>query len=174
MHLWKFADGSSIDFEWEGEQVDTDYARALPYIEFELEIESDGREFKVEFEQKADGIYAEVEISEDGKKDIELKGTAAVDYLVPILEKLKINASMSRKQILDRVLKAFGWDGPYDEIEMDVKYADGSSIDFEWEGEQVDTDNDDDEDDEDDEDDKDDEDDDDDDDDDNKINNRNH
>jgi hypothetical protein len=41
---------------------------ALPYIEFNLEIESDDRELSVEFEQKRYGIYAEVEFEEEGKK----------------------------------------------------------------------------------------------------------
>ena len=145
----KFADGSSIDFEWEGEPADTDYAGPLPYNKFNLEIESDEREHSVKFEQKQGGSYAAVKIGQDGQKDIQLKGSAALDYLIPIFEKLDINASMSREQIVDRVLAAFGWDEPYEEFEIKVKFADGSSIDFEWEGEPADTDYDDDEDDED-------------------------
>ena len=50
---------------------------------------------------------------------------------MPILEKLDINAVMSRQQIVDRVLAAFGWTYPYDEFEIEVKLVDGTTIDFE-------------------------------------------
>ncbi len=102
----------------------------LPYIEFNLEIESDDRELSVDFELKNGSFYAEVEIEKDGK-EIELEGSAALDYLLPILEKLNINPSMSRPQIVDSVLVAFGWTFPYEEFEIEVKFIDGSSIDFE-------------------------------------------
>ena len=104
----------------------------LPYLEFELEIESDYRELSVEFEQKRYGIYAEVEIEENGK-EIELEGSAALDYLLPILKNLDINASMPRKTIVEKVLTAFGWEEDYDDFEIEVKFADGSYIDFDWE-----------------------------------------
>ena len=105
----------------------------LPYIEFNLEIESDERELSVEFKQKSYGIYAELEFEEDGKKDIELESKAALDYLLPILEQLEIDASMSKQEIVDRVLTAFAWRWPYEEFELEVRLADGSYIDFEWE-----------------------------------------
>jgi hypothetical protein len=37
-----------------------------------LAIESDKLELSVEFEWKSDGVYADVDIEEDGKKDTEL------------------------------------------------------------------------------------------------------
>ncbi len=126
----RFADGSYIDFEWESAKAYRENGITLHYKEFSLEIESDERELSVEFEQKDGSLYAEVEFEEEGKKDIELEGSAALAYLLPILEKLEIDASMPKKEIVDRVLTAFGWGWPYEEFELEVRFADGSYIDF--------------------------------------------
>ena len=105
----------------------------LPFLELNLEIEADERELSVEFKQKRYGVYAEVEFQEDDKKDMELEGRAALDYLLPILEKLEINASMPQKEIVERILIAFDWRWALEEFEIELKFADGSHIDFEWE-----------------------------------------
>ncbi|HSL87430.1 MAG TPA: YusW family protein [Bacteroidales bacterium] len=106
---------------------------SLPYVEFDLEIDYDERELSVDFEQKNYGIYAKVELQNDDNDDIELEGKAALDYLLPILEKLEINATMSKSVVVEKVLVAFAWQGPYEEFELKVRFADGSYIDFEWE-----------------------------------------
>ena len=128
----KFADGSKLDFEWEDAESHKDDNLTLAFWEFDLEIESDDRELSVEFEVKNGSFNAQIEIEENGRK-IELEGAAALEYLLPILEKLEINASMSKREIVDRLLAAFAWQGSLEEFELEVKFADGSKLDFEWE-----------------------------------------
>lgn len=151
----KFADKSSIDFKCKAKKEDAERERerereretALPYREFELEIESDLRKLSVDFEQENDGIYARVKIKQDGQKPAQLKDSAALEYLLPILEKLELNASMDKQQVVDRVVAAFGWDEPYEELEIKVKFANRSSLDFKWKNldmDEVDDDDDDD------------------------------
>ena len=116
---------NSISFDHE---LDID----LPYEEFELEIESATHELEVEFKQSYDELYAEVEFEQDDYKEIELTGAAALDHLLPILEKLDIDSSMPEKQIIDRVLTAFDWNRNYDEFELEVRFIDGSYIDIDY------------------------------------------
>ena len=126
----KFMDGSYIDFEWETAKTYRENGMTLPYKEFNLEIESDKRELSVDFELKNGSFYAEIEIEKDGK-ELELEDSAALDYLLPILQNLQIDASMSKNEIVDRVLTAFDWTFSYEEFEIEVKFMDGSYIDFE-------------------------------------------
>ena len=120
-----FTDKTKIEYKSKG----TPIATAWPYTQFELEIESAGKELSVELE----GAKAEVEIEQKGSKDIELKGKKAIDYLLPILENLNINASMSQEAIIEKVLAAFAWEGKYEEFELYVIFPDGSKIKFEVE-----------------------------------------
>ena len=104
----------------------------LPYEEFELEIESATHELEVEFEQSYDELDAEVEFEQDGHKEMELTGAAALDYLLPILKNLDIDSSMPEDQIIERVLPAFDWNRSYDEFELEVSFMDGSYIDIDY------------------------------------------
>ena len=104
----------------------------LPYKEFELEIESATHELEVEFKQSYDELDAEVEYEQDGYKEMELTGVAALDHLLPILKNLNIDSSMSEDQIIDSVLTAFDWDRSYDEFELEVSFMDGSYIDIDY------------------------------------------
>lgn len=105
--------------------------KVLPYKKFDLEIESDYRELEVEFEQKRYGAYyAEVEFEVDDEIEIELEGSAALNYLLPILEGLDINTNMSKQQIMEKVLNAFGWEGYYEDFELEVKFFDKTYIDI--------------------------------------------
>ena len=105
----------------------------LGFYKFDLEIESDDDdELEVEFEVYRSGeMKAEFEIEVGDRKEMELEGQAALDKLLPILKKLDIDASMSQQQIVERVIDAFDWNYGYDEFELEVKFLDGSRIDFE-------------------------------------------
>ena len=143
----KFADKSFMDFKCKakGEEAQRERERdrekereqdqeretALPYRKFELEIESNKRKLKAEIEQEDGEISAKMESSRDGKKT-ELKGSAALEYLLPILKKLDLNASMDKQEVMDRVVTAFGWEGFYEEFEIKVKFNNGSNLDFKW------------------------------------------
>lgn len=106
----------------------------LPFTKFDLDIDGDDDDddLDVEFEIRSNGsVYAKVEIEIDDRKEVELTGQAAIDYLLPIFQKLDINASMSQSQIIDRVMKAFNWARGYEEFELEVRFKDGIRIDIE-------------------------------------------
>lgn len=120
-----FADKTKINYK----SKDKAKPGALPFTKFKLEIESHGKELKVEIE----GKKAEVKIEQRGKKEFKLEGKKAVDYLLPIFAKLDINASMSRQEIVKKVLAAFAWEGRYKEFELYAIFPDGSKVKFEVE-----------------------------------------
>jgi hypothetical protein len=117
-----FTDKSKLDYK----SKDKAKPGSLPFAKFELEIEARGKELSVD----AEGNKAEVKIEQKGKKEVKHKGKKAVDYLLPILEKLDINASMSQEEITEKVLAAFAWEGEYEEFELYVKFLDGSKVIF--------------------------------------------
>lgn len=125
----EFIDGTKIELEQKGEKPVP--ITGLPFKTFELEIESDDCELEVEFKQKRDKYEAEVEIERENGRDIELEGKKALEYLVPILEKLNINAAMSKQNIINAVLTAFSWEGPWEELELKIEFTDGTKIKIE-------------------------------------------
>lgn len=125
----KFTDGTKIELEQKGESPTP--VVGLPFKTFELEIESDDCELEVEFKQKRDKYEAEVEIERKNGRDIELEGTKALEYLNPILERLNVNAAMSKKDIINAVLTAFSWEGPWEEFELKIEFTDGTKIEIE-------------------------------------------
>lgn len=103
----------------------------IPFRKFDLEIEDDDdddKELDIEYEVHSSGnITAKVE----RENHRTLYGQDAINYLSPILKNLNINSSMSRQEIIDKVMNSFSWRGPYEEFEIEVRFFDGSSIEFE-------------------------------------------
>ncbi len=142
-------DGSTIRFQWKREE-NNEVERApkeeesqerpkpeplpietLSIVKFELEIERDDVEMEVDFERENGSAEAEIEFEREDQKEIELEGQAALDYLLPILENLNLHPSMSRQEVISRVTAGFNWQGGFDEFEIEVKFSDGSIIEFE-------------------------------------------
>lgn len=106
----------------------------LPFTKFDLEIEGDDDddELEVDFELYSGGRYkAEVEIELNDRKEIELEDQAALDYLLPIFNRMDIKASMTKQQIVNEVIRAFDWRHGYEEFELEVRFKDGTRIDVE-------------------------------------------
>ena len=133
-----FRDDNSFGSSSSGSTTDS-VARALanlPFTKFDLDIDGDDDDddLDVEFEVYSSGSYkAEVEIEIDDRKEVELNGERALNYLLPIFEDLNINANMSQRDIVNEVIRAFQWRYGYDEFELEVRFRNGTRIDFEIE-----------------------------------------
>ncbi|MDW7671381.1 MAG: YusW family protein [Bacillota bacterium] len=106
----------------------------LPFTTFDLEIEGDDDddELDVDFELYSNSRYkAEVDIELEDRKDADLEGQAALDYLLPIFNRMDIKASMTRQQIVNEVIRAFDWRYGYEEFELEVRFKDGTRIEIE-------------------------------------------
>jgi hypothetical protein len=136
----RFADGSRIDIEI-GDSDDRvmslpDAYDDLDILVFDLEVErgdDDDHDLDISFDPLDDDDWddLDVEIDYEGRSDVNLEGEAALDYLLPILEDLEIDAEMSDEAIIDAVLDAFDWTLDYEDFELEVRFADGSRIDIE-------------------------------------------
>ena len=130
--------GSSSSSSSSGSTSDS-VARALanlPFTKFDLDIEGDDDDYELEvdFEIYSSGNYkAEVEIELDDRKEMELNGRKALEYMLPILEDLNINASMSQREIINEVIRAFDWDHGYEDFELEVQFRNGTRIDIDIE-----------------------------------------
>ena len=102
----------------------------IPYTYFDLEIESGDDELEVTYHQKTHSFEAEVEW-ESGDTDWELEGSRALEYLLPILRRLKLTPEMSREMIVQQVVTAFEWPSPVDEFSLTAQLTDGRRISFE-------------------------------------------
>lgn len=129
----KFNDGTKIEIEIpEDEESNPLPPTNLAYKEFELELEAKDRKLEVEYKLEEDEIEAEVKAKQKNAKDNELKGAKALDYLLPILEGLKLDPSMPKADILNALLAAFGWGSEYEEVKLKVQFNDGKKLELEW------------------------------------------
>lgn len=105
-------------------------------VSFELEIEgdddNDDDELDVTYRRHASGsAEAEVELEQDDRIILDLEGQAAVDYLLPRFRQMNLQPGMSRQQVVEQVLAAFGWRGGFEEFDLEVVFENGERISIE-------------------------------------------
>ena len=140
-------DDDDDDDEWDDDdEDDNDGISAAPSSEqapattlstpvivyFDLEVDGDDdTELDVEYEVSSGGsVSADIEFEQNDRTIADLEDQAAVNYLVPILDRLNLQPGMSRQQVMDRVLAAFGWRGGYEDFEIEVVFDTGERISF--------------------------------------------
>lgn len=97
----------------------------LPFTEFELEVKYDNDiEFEAEVERESDGFY-KVKL-EDEIDNINLKGREAFEHIYPNLKNITFTNEADKKEIFDNVLSAFDLAEDYSEIEVEIRFNDGS------------------------------------------------
>lgn len=101
----------------------------LAYTDFELSVEySNHEEYEAELELERDNrVKAEIE---DELKGIEIKGPQAFDELYPLVEELTIQQDTSKEDAIQEVLKVFSLEDNYTEFELEIKFKDGTKIEF--------------------------------------------
>ena len=101
----------------------------LDYVDFELEVEyGNHQDYEVELELKHDSrVKAEIEDDVNGVKK---EGAEAFDELYPLVEQLTITQSTSKEDAIQEVLKVFNLDPNYEEFEAEIKFKDGTKIEF--------------------------------------------
>ena len=129
-------DSSVSEAPWQPQPTATAEALSIVMFElFELEIEgddgNDDDELEVTYRRHPSGSSeAEVEFEQDDRKILDLEGQAAVDYLLPRFRQMALQPGMSRQQVVDRVISAFGWQGSFEEFQLEVIFENGERISF--------------------------------------------
>lgn len=103
----------------------------LNYTSFELEVDYPNKEeYEVELELENRGQTVDAEL-EDSINNVYKKGEEAFNELYPKVEMLTIGQSTSKEDAIQEVLKVFNLASDYREIEIEIKFKDGTKIEFE-------------------------------------------
>lgn len=102
----------------------------LSFYEIELEVEYvDGKEYEIKIEKDDNRPYkAQIE---DELNNMYLNGEAAFDELYPKVEQLQLSSESDQSEVIEQVLDIFNLADNYTTFEIEVKFHDGSELDFE-------------------------------------------
>ncbi|NYF25321.1 YusW family protein [Sporosarcina sp. JAI121] len=103
----------------------------LEYVDFELSVDyaNHHKEYEAELEKNSDNsIKAEIE---DSLNKVKKKGTEAFDELYPMVKQLTITQQTSKADAIQEVMSTFDLPNDYTEFEMEIRFNDGTKIEFE-------------------------------------------
>lgn len=100
-------------------------------IEFKLELEEDGREFELKYKNRNGKAFAEYELK-NGRNKTKLTGSNAEQAVKEFLQKLTLDSGMSKQEIVEAVLAVSPFDS-YDELEIEIRFANGKKVEIERE-----------------------------------------
>lgn len=102
----------------------------LDYADFELAVEyANHQEYEVELEKDSNNsIKAEIE---DDLNNIKKKGSDAFNELFPLVQQLTITQQTSKEDAIQEVLATFNLPTDYQEFELDIRFKDGTKLEFE-------------------------------------------
>lgn len=102
----------------------------LGYADFELKLDyANHQEYEAELEKNSDNsIDAEIE---DSLNNIKKKGTEAFNELYPLVKQLTITQQTGKEAAIQEVMKVFDLPTDYTEFELEIRFKDGTKIEFE-------------------------------------------
>ncbi|OLN23647.1 hypothetical protein BTO30_03505 [Domibacillus antri] len=109
------------------ESVQTEATNGIQKIEIELELK-DGSEIEIEFESKRGNVKAEVKT--DGEK---YKGDEAITQIEQYLAEWNLTPDMTEEEIKTIILSSFA-DAELDEINIELKFSNGTKLEWEQDG----------------------------------------
>ncbi|MER2088727.1 MAG: YusW family protein [Sporosarcina sp.] len=102
----------------------------LEYVDFELSVDyANHKEYEAELERNSDNsIKAEIE---DSLNKVKKKGSEAFNELYPMVKQLTITQQTNKADAIQEVMSAFDLPKDYTEFEMEIRFNDGTKIEFE-------------------------------------------
>ncbi|HLR63763.1 MAG TPA: YusW family protein [Lentibacillus sp.] len=102
----------------------------LDYVDFELSVEYNGdKEFEASLEKKqSSGVEADLE---DELNGVDIHGQEAFTKIYPNVKKLTIDQQTGKSDAIKQALDAFSLESNYKELELEIKFKDGTKIEFE-------------------------------------------
>ena len=102
----------------------------LEYVDFELGVDyADHQEYEAELEKNSDdSIDAEIE---DSLNNVKKKGSEAFNELYPMVKQLTITQQTNKQDAIQEVMKVFNLPKDYTEFEVEIRFKDGTKIEFE-------------------------------------------
>ncbi|MCR1834787.1 YusW family protein [Oceanobacillus caeni] len=101
----------------------------LNYDDFELSVKYDGdKEYEASLEKNQDGsVEADLEDEING---VDIHGQEAFDEVYPKVKELTIEQNTNKDDAIQQALDAFSLESNYKEIELEIKFKDGTKIEF--------------------------------------------
>ena len=101
----------------------------LDYADFELSAEyTDNKEYEAELEKNSNNtVEAKIE---DTLTNVEKTGSDAFNELFPLVKQLTITQQTSKEDAIKEVLDVFGLPADYTEFDMEIRFKDGTKIEF--------------------------------------------
>lgn len=99
------------------------------FTEVVIEVEyEDSKEYEAEIKQDNGEIKAEIDDELNGEK---IKGVEAFDYIVERMEQVEVTPISDMGEVTEEILSLFDLPKTYKELEIEVKFHNGSKIEIE-------------------------------------------
>ena len=94
------------------------------FTHFDLDVEyPNKRTYEVDYENESTGAEAKIE---DERNNKITKGNEAMNTLIPIFESFTFDQLTPEAEVIDQVLQKFEISERYFELELEIKFADGT------------------------------------------------
>ena len=102
----------------------------IDYADFDLSVDyANHDEYEVELEKNSNNsVEAKID---DSLNQVNMKGTDAFNELYPLVKQLTITQETSKEDAIQEVKKVFNLPDDYKELELEIRFKDGTKIEFE-------------------------------------------
>ncbi|PLS17124.1 hypothetical protein CVD28_13805 [Bacillus sp. M6-12] len=114
-----------------GEKEAQEKKAGFTYKIFNLDAEYEKGSYEVEFETLDSKTEASID---DGLENKKLEGDEAMRKLNTTLSKLNISSETPEKEVISEVVKAFGLNENYKDIELEIQYSDNKTKEYQAKG----------------------------------------
>ena len=102
----------------------------IDYADFGLSVDyANNDEYAAELEKNSNNsVEAKID---DSLNQVKMKGTDAFNELYPLVKQLTITQKTSKEDAIKEVIKVFNLPDDYKELELEIRFKDGTEIEFE-------------------------------------------
>ena len=102
----------------------------IDYADFGLSVDyANHDEYEAELEKNSNNsVEAKID---DSINQVKMKGADAFNELYPLVKQLTITQKTSKEDAIQEVIKVFNLPDDYRELELEVRFKDGTKIEFE-------------------------------------------
>ena len=102
----------------------------IDYADFGLSVDyANNDEYEAELEKNSDNsVEAKID---DSLNKVKMKGADAFNELYPLVKQLTITQKTSKEDAIQEVIKVFNLPDDYKELELEIRFKDGTKIEFE-------------------------------------------
>ena len=102
----------------------------IDYADFGLSVNyANNDEYEAELEKNSDNsVEAKID---DSLNQVKMKGADAFNELYPLVKQLTITQKTSKEDAIKEVIKVFNLPDDYKKLELEIRFKDGTKIEFE-------------------------------------------